>query len=460
MARCNYVGRNDVEGTIMRMNLKLAGITAFFLVSCLLSVGEASTVTLTQFLEALETRPELAAVAATVEAAEANLAQAQNPVALDLSFSSNASATEPSPFADTRVGVGVTAYPFLRYGQPGDVLRLREIDLERARVDQEEVRAQLEASAFENALALELSQEALGLARSSAEAAVASFNAEQLRFDRGLTTGAELRGADAGQQRVRNLVLNAEADVQLTRTTLGALVGDVQLGSVPSLAAPSGVLKTPAVRRAELDLAAAQVGQAGATRPFYPVAELSYDYNVSNQNRLSASVNSSDLAPRVGYSFDYDGYGEDPRLSLRVSATLAPEQFDNVTRLEALVKAAEAALAAAQQNAAVGEAQLRTRLSAAQREQILAALVFNNAEQNLSEVRRREALGAGTPLETQAAVVALAEAGLDARDARQGATAALLDLYRFFGLPLSTTLPTDERSTEPSTPAAPDLETP
>ena len=433
--------------------------TTAFLGLLLLGVGEASPATLPQFLGALETRPELAAASAAVEAAEAALAQARNPVALDLDVSSRAAATQLTPFSDTRIGVGVRAYPF-RYGQLGDVVRLREVDLERARLEERVVRAQLEASALESALALEFSQQAWQLARSAADAAETSYKTAQLRFERGLATPAELRNADAGRQRTRNFVLNADADAKLSRTTLASLVGDVQLKALPELAVPREPgLPTPAVRRAELDLVAAQIGRAGAARPFYPVAEITYDYNVTAQNRLSASLSSNDLAPRVGYSFDYDGYGEAAQLSLRVSATLAPEQFDNVTRLEALVRSAAASLSAAQQNAAISEAQLRTRLAAAQRDEQLAALVFRNAERSLSEVRKRETLGAGTPLETQAAAVTLAEAGTGVRDARRAAAAALLDLYVFFGLPLSASsvgTSTVGTSAPPATP----LETP
>ncbi len=437
---------NMVDKTSIRA-AKPGWAIALCFVLCGFGVGKASSATLIQLLAALEARPELAAASAEVEAAEASLAQAQNPVALDVSVSSRAPAAELTPFNDTRVGVGVTARPF-RYGEPGDTVRLRELDLERARLNQREVRAQLEASAFESAAALRLSERSLNLARSSAAAAAASFRAAQLRFDRGLATPAELRDAGTGQQRARNLVLNAEAEVQLARTTLVGLVGEARLKSLPKLTVPRGTLTPPAVRRAELELAAAQVGQAGAARPFYPVAELAYDYDVSAQNRLSASISSSDLAPRVGYSFDYDGYGEAPQLSLRVSATLAPEQFENATRLGALAQAAEASLTAAQQSAKIGEAQLRTRLAAARRDEKLAALVFSNAQQNLSEVRQREELGAGTPLETQAVAVAVAEAGSELQGARRVATAALLDLYRFFGLPLSLS------------PTTPDLENP
>ena len=443
--------------------IRMAAFLGALLVG-VLGVGEAAPATLPQFLGALETRPELAAASAAVEAAEAALAQAQNPVALDLDVSSRAVATQLTPFSDTRLGVGVRAYPF-RYGQLGDVVRLREVDLERARLEERVVRAQLETSALESALALEFSQQAWQLARSSADAAEKSYQTAQLRFERGLATPTELRDADVGRQRTRNLVLNAEADAKLSRTTLASLVGDVQLKALPELTVPREPGVTPpTVRRAELALVAAQIGQAGAARPFYPVAEITYDYDVTAQNRLSASVSSDDLAPRVGYSFDYDGYGEAAQLSLRVSATLAPEQFENVTRLEALVRSAAASLSAAQQNAALSEAQLRTRLAAAQRDERLATLVFDNAERNLSEVRERETLGAGTPLETQAAAVTLAGAGIGVRDARRATAAALLDFYVFFGLPLSASsvgmstvgISTAGTSTPPATP----METP
>ena len=431
---------NDVDGN-MRINQRSAqtGTTAFLLLLSLWGMGQASTPA--QFFGALETRPELEAANAGLRAAEAGLAQARNPVALDLNVSAAAPAAELVPFADARVGVGVTAYPF-RYGQPGDVVRLRELDLGRAQLALQEARTFLEARAYESALALELSRESLALTRSAAEAAAAAYSAAQLRFERGLVTAAELRDADANRQRAWNLVASAEAAVTLAEDTLENLVGDARLETLPQLEVSEATFAQTSpltVRRAALDVTAAQIGQDGAARPFYPVAELTYDYDVTYQNRVSASISSQDLAPRVGYSFDYSGYDEDPQLSLRVSATLAPEQFDNVARLAALRQGAEASLEAAQQDATVIEAQLRSRLAEAGRNARLAALVFENTEQNLAEVRVRETLGAGTPLETQAAAAALAETGLAVRDARLAEVTAQLDLYRFFGRPVTAT---------------------
>ena len=412
---------------------------AFLALFTLWGVGQAGTPA--QFFGALGARPELVAADAAVRAAEAGLAQAQNPVALDLDVSAAAPAAALVPFSDARFGVGVTAYPF-RYGQPGDVVRLRELELERAQLARQEAQALLEARALEGALALKLSRESLALTRSSAAAAAAGYTAAQLRFERGLVTAAELRDADANRQRARNLVASAEAAVTLAEETLTSLVGDARLETLPELevaAAAFAQMSPLTVRRAALDVAAAQIGRDGAARPFYPVAQLTYDYNVTPQNRVTASVNSQDFAPRVGYSFDYSGYAETPQLSLRVSATLAPEQFDNVTRLEALRAAAAASLEAARQDATVIAAQLRGRLAEAGRNGQLAALVFRNAQQNLSEVRQRETLGAGTPLETQTAAAALAEAGLAVRDARLAEVTAQLDLYRFFGRPVVAT---------------------
>lgn len=409
----------------------------------LLPGAAAQSTDLSRFLAALSGRPELEAARAAARAAEANLAQAQNPVTLDLSASSSAPSTDFSPFSDTRLGVGITAYPF-RYGEPGDLIRLRELELAGAQLGAREALARLEVRAFEGALEAELSRNTLALAQDAAAAARAGYLLARTRLERGLATPGELRDAETARQGAENALLSAQADAALADAVLTELVGSARLAAVPELGAPQGVATE--VRRAELALAAAQAARAGAARPFYPVAEFSYDYDVSAQNRLSASVSTRDLAPRVGYTFDYDGYGAEARLSLSVSATLAPEQFENAARLEALEGAASASFRAAAQNAAATEGGLRNRLAAARRDEALAALVFTNAERTLAEVREREALGVGTPLDTQAAALEVADVGRGVSAARRARVAALLDLYEFYGLPLSNSaVPSLER---------------
>lgn len=402
--------------------------------------SENSTADLETFLAALSGRPELSAAAAQVRAAEANLAAAKPPAALDVIASSGALASD-APLGGTRLEVGVTVYPFT-YGQLGDTVRLRELELDGVRLDLRAARGRLEARALVGALELELAQETLTLARAAGAAAERALETAQLQRRRELVTAGALRDAEAARQRAQNLVADAEADLTLAETTLTSLVGDVRLGVLPELPTPQG--KPQSLRRAELELAAARVAEAGTDRQFYPVAELGYAYEVSPQTRVTASVNSRDLAPRVGYSFNGDGYaggGSDTALSLRVSASLSPEQFQNAARFGELLGAAQENLRAAQQNALGSEAALRNRRDAAGRERDLGALMFRDAETTLEEVEAREALGVGTPLETQAAAVALAEAGLELRDARREQLTALLDLYELYGLPVSEARP-------------------
>ena len=395
----------------------------------------ASAASVETFLGALQGSPELAAAEATVRAAEANLAQARPPAALDVSASSP-SLTD-APLGDARFEVGVTAYPFV-YGQLGDTVRVRELELEGARLELRGALAGLEARALENALALQLARRTLALARVAAGAADRSLAATRLRLDRGVATAGELRDATAGQRRAQNLVANAEADLTLAETTLTGLVGTVRLDAPLELTVPKGA--PFGLRRAELAVASARVAQAGADRQFYPVAELNYAYDVSSRERVTASVSSTDLAPRVGYSFDNGGYAAGGGASLRVSADLSPEAFQNATRLAELLRAAEANVQAAQRDAVTSEALIRNRWAETGRDRELGVFVFQNAERTLTEVRERERLGVGTPLETQAAAVALAEAGLELRDARRAQFAALLDLYQFYGLPVSASL--------------------
>lgn len=403
----------------------------------LTGAANAQQVAITDFLRALRSSPELGAAQATVRAAEANLGQARRSAALDLSVSSLARSEDPLPLTDARLEVGVTAYPFV-YGQLGDTLRLREIELEQARLGLRRALVGLEARALESALELALSRQSLELARTSAKAAEASYRATRLRFRRGVATAGELRDADAGRRETKNFVLSAGADLALAEATLTSLVGEARPGALPEPAVPQGTPVAP--RDAEFAVAAARIGQAGAGRRFYPVAEVSYDYGVSARERVTASVTSADLAPRVGYSFDNDGYAGGGGLSLRVSATLAPDQFQNATRLDEILRAAEANLRAAQRDAITAAGAIRNRWAEAGRNRELSAFVFQNAERSLAEVRRREQLGVSSPLETQGAAIALAEAGAELRDARREQFAALLDLYEFYGLPVSESL--------------------
>ena len=434
-------------GTAGGTRVRLKRALCLYILSGLATVHAAPPPNLGAFLAGLRGSPEVQAGAATVRAAAANLAQARPPVALDFSTSAGVRADLPVSLTNTNLALGVTAYPFV-YGQLGDTVRLRELELEQARLNERQALAQLEARVLEGALAVQLSARALGLARAAAASAAQGYDTTRVRVRRGVATAGELRAAAAGRRRAQNLVLNAEADRALAAQTLAAFVGSSRIPAL-SVKVPEGV--PASLRRAELAVAAAQIGSAGAVRPFLPVAEVGYVYDVSARERLSVSVGSDDLAPRVGYAFSGDsvyGGSTDGAFSLSVSADLSPDDFQNATRLGELLRAAEENLRAARRDARTDDRALRNRWAAAGRGRELAAFIYRDAERSLAEVRRRESLGVGNPLETQAAAASLAEAGLALGAARREQFAALLDLYELYGLPVSETL-TPRRLTSP-----------
>lgn len=402
-------------------------------------------VELINFLYALQNSSELEAANATVRAAEASLAQARNPAAVEAGLSTRAPAATLDNFSDTRLNVGVTAYPL--YGEKGDLARLRELELEQAKLNLNLAQTQLEIVALESAADVQLSERALELAQTSAGAAEAGYRTTELRVQRGIATAQELRDAGASRQEAQNLLMSAEANLELARATLSKFVGEAQLANFPVLPLPTG---TPiSLQSADRTVEAARIGRAGATRPFIPVARLNYTYDIGAQSRFSASVDSSTLAPSLDYSYDIDGYGEGSNLYLSISATFSPEQLDNVTRLEETLGAAEAAREAAEQDARIAEVRLRNRWAETDRNRRLADLILQNAERTLAEVRERERLGVGSPVETQAAAIALAQAGLDLRDSYSEHFIALLDLYEFFGLPPSEVLAASRLENQP-----------
>lgn len=402
----------------------------------------AESVSLAALLGRLQDSPELRAARASVSAAEAALRGARQPVALDVDL---AAQTRSDPLASAPVanlGAGVTAYPFA-YGAQGDTIRTRELELAQAQLNYRQARARLEVKAVRSAAEVELNRQALALAQQGAAAAGRLHELAQLRHARGLATVAEVRSAEAEQRRREDLVLTFSAHLALAETTLTALVGDARLAALPTLRTPEG---TPfSLHASEIAVQLARVGASGAARPFYPVADVTYNLDLSEQSRLTASLSSRDLAPRLGYTYASDGWDDGVRLSVRLSATISPELFEDVTRLEQLQVAAEEALRGAQLDAAAQEGRLLNRLEETARNEQLATFVFENAERALREARQRQTLGVTTPLETQQAVLTWANAGASLWDSlydvRRQRLTALLDLYDFYGLPPSELLP-------------------
>lgn len=405
--------------------------------------ASAENVSMTTFLGLLQNSPELQAVRASVAAAEAALGQARNPIALDLNV---AAQTRSDPLASAapvaNLGTGVTAYPF-NYGPQGQIVRTRELELAQAQLNHRQALVRLEIKTLRSAFEFELSRQALALAQRGAVAAEQVRETTQLRHTRGMATVVDVRNAEAEEQRKSNLVATLTANLELAEATLTALVGEARLAQLPDLRTPEG---TPAnVRNSDIAVQLARLGASEATRGFYPVAEVTYNLDLSEQSRVSASLSSRDLAPRVGYTYASDGWDDGVKLSVRLSATISPEQFQNVTRLEQLQVAAEANQRAAGRDAAAQEGLLLNRIEETARNEELATFVFENAERSLREVQQRQSLGIATPLETQQAIIALANAGASLwdslYDARRQHMMALLDLHEFYDLPISELVP-------------------
>ncbi len=407
------------------------------------SWGTAKNVGVAAFFELLESSPEVQAARASVLAAEAALGQARKPVALDVNAEAQ---TRSDPLATTapiaNLGTGVTVYPFT-YGAQGDLIRTRELELKQARLNYQQTQAQLEAKALRSAFEVELYRYTLALAKRGAAAARQIYNTNQLRNARGVVTVAEVRSAETEVRKKENLVLSHAANLELAEATLTAFVGEARLANLPDLKMPKAIPFS--VRNSNIAVQLARISTSGATRAFYPVVNANYNFDLSEQSRVSASISSQDLAPRVGYTYASNGWDDGIRLSVRLSATISPDQFQNVTRLEQLQVAAEANLRAAQRDAAAQEGLLSNRVEDTARSLQLAEFGFENAERSLREVQQREALGITTTLETQQEIIALVNAGASLYEStydfqRQHFT-ALLDLYEFYGLPISELLP-------------------
>ncbi len=407
------------------------------------SWASAENVSVAAFLGLLQNSPELQATRASVAAAEAALNQARKPVALDLNV---AAQTRSDPLAPAtpvaNLGTGVTAYPF-NYGPQGQTVRTRELELAQARLNYRQALVRLEIKALRSTFELELNRQALALAQRGTVAAEQIRETTQLRYTQGVATIVDVRNAEAEEQRKKNLVSTFAANLELAEATLTELVGQARLARLPDLRTPEG---TPAnLRYSDITVQLARIGASGAVRDFYPVAEVTYNLDLSEQSRVSASLSSRDLAPRVGYTYASNGWDDGVRLSVRLSTTISPEQFQNVTRLEQLQVAAEENQRAAERDATTQERQLLNRIAETARNKELASFIFKNAERSLREVQQRQLLGVATPLDTQQAVVALANAGASLwdslYDARRQHMLALLDLYEFYGLPVLELLP-------------------
>lgn len=432
----------------------------------LASVGAAQP-SLSLFLAQLEGSPELAAAQAAVDAAEAQLAAARDPVALEargsyshleIDESKLGAAQAPTDpdggfAAGTLTGSGFQLATTLRFrplpfGDIADLVRQREIELATRHLELQSARAALEVRALEAALSSRLAARSVTLAEAGVEAANQGLTATRRRFELGAANARDLRDAEGALLEAQTLLDNARSDAETARLNVRSLVGETPAPSftdLTALGAPAqGTPLTIAQARLQTQLAALGIG--AAQRELYPVAQASYSWNVSDASTLSASLESRTLQPSLGYNFQ-DPPRSTPQnavtgtFQIGVSATISVSALKTLEATQQQQRAAEEGLKAQTTGSAVQEASLRAAYQKAVREAGLESRQFANAQLTYRENVTRQELGLSSPLETQTSLIELLQADLERRSSDFSALSALLDLYELYALPPSEALP-------------------
>lgn len=424
---------------------------------------------LADFLAALAGHPELLAAQAGLGAARLQLSATRDPVALtatgaynridlDDALTAAQAPTDPGDGSGSGSGAGVpsqTGYtasaglvfrPF-PYGELADTLTQRETELRTSELELRATQTGLEARALEAALQLRLAERSTELSAAGVAAAEDGLAATRLRAERGAANDRELREAEAALLEARTLSQNARLDVESARLNLQSLVGDVEPPGEAALAAlhPPAAQAPVSVAQAELQTQLAALPLGAVRRALLPVASASYSYNVSDYSTLSAAINSSNLQPQVGFSYQDPARtlpesAVDGVLSLSLSASISLGAIDALSAAERQGAAAEAALQAAREGGALQETALRAAHTKADRDAELERRTFANARTSFDENVTRQELGLAAPLETRTALIDLLQADLERRTAELTELGALLDLYELYALPPSETL--------------------
>lgn len=424
---------------------------------------------LADFLARVQSTPGFRASLAARDAAQLQLQSAYDPVSLDASvgyarlpqsdsglpdFLTNIPGVEDlfdSPDSSTSVSLSLRFRP-VPFGDISDLARQREIELASAQLRLRDTLTQLETQAVEGALRFQLAQEGLTIAEEGLALAEEALAATALRRERGAATPAEVRDANISVQEARNRVRQSEADLEVARLSLQQLVGDARLDEVPDLPPVRG--EPLDVLRSQLDAERAQIGVRSAERELYPTAQATYNYQPSDESTFSLSVESRTLQPSVSYSYQGTSGGggggiagllggggsSQPTFQIGVSATISPGTINSYDAARAQRDAAQAGLAQTRNGSELQLESLQNALDAAERSFDLAQLNRLSAQLSLDEARSRLELGLATDLERQRAFVSLQQAELNLRSARLERLRRLLDIYRYYAIPISEVL--------------------
>ena len=412
----------------------------------IVSAQESHQDPLLAFLEAVEDHPGVRAAKANLNAAEANLRQAFDPIALETSGGyGHLFIDDAHPNADdleenvAQLSASLSFRPF-PYGDIADLTTRRKLDMEKVHLDYREALTNLEVQALEAASGVQLARESLTLAKQGFEVSEAALKNTQIRFDKGAANARELREAEKGLVEAQKFLDDAEANLALALLSLKSLVGDATIPDLPEFSEPLG--EPLEVLKAQINVDLADVSIDSANRDLYPTAQAGYDWNITEKSHLSTSIDSRTLQPKVGFSYDGTRIdnGIDSQFSVSVSMNLSPATFDNLSFAREQKEAAKEALAAAIISSEIEHATLVRDLEQAERLLHLSEIEFNHSQKVLEETQIRQELGLSIPLETQQAAVELTEDSLDLQSARQEKLSSQLAFYKFYAIPPSEVL--------------------
>ncbi len=396
---------------------------------------------------AVDGHPGLLAAQASLAVAQLNRLGVDAPISLSADYSYSGfgyedPGTPPPPGSSQQASVSATVRPFL-FGDIRDLADQRDLDVLRAELALREARANLETQAIEAAVGLLLAQASLELADAGMALASASLAATQTRFDLGAAAQHDVDHAVQTRAVAEVGVLDARGDLALAEASLTALVGEVRLDDVPEIGPVQGTL--PAVERSRYDVALAALALRNAERSLIPTIQATYTWNVDEDNTLSLSLESRTLQPTLSYRFSSTGSSAGPQLqtsfSIGLGVTLGPELFTTLDAVRIQLQAAQGALLAAIERAALTDLSLQNSLEAAQRQLGLAQANRALEAQALEDSRTRVALGLASDLETDRAEFSLKQADLELFSAQFDVLRRTLDSHRSYAIPLSEVLP-------------------
>ena len=417
------------------------------------------------FLSTLDSHPGVQASAALVSAAQAQLDAVYTPVGFEMSGNYtrlNLDLPDLPPespeIPENLVGLNLSASfrPFV-FGDLSDLAEQRRLELYRAQLSYRETLSNLQAQAVEVLSRLQLAQTSVALSQEGVDLAETVLDTTKTRLARGAASEADLRSAQQRLREAENSLLSAEANAELAERSLRNLVGDVALPETVSAELFTDEISTfsPEVARADLDLTLAKVGVQNAQRAFYPTAQASYTWPLSDEkSELSLSIESRTLQPRVAYSYANpkqttagfsapEGVPSDAlkgSFTIGVSVTVSPENVGALQAAQARLVASEVGLQAAKDSAELNRLSLDNAYEDAFRNEAFAKLSLQDAERSLEETTTRVELGLATELELLQATFALNQSKLNVLSAQQSLLQARLNYYRSYAVPPSEAL--------------------